>query len=127
MTIANLTKREHIAAQLLANLTTIEGMTDAEIVDLSIKLTDDLLKQLNQFPALDTDDTLPDPAWDYATLWGILCTTEARVKALKCHLSQFEEGTPEIDQETYHQLMGILESVNGAMSCINVRPRKNHN
>lgn len=119
-TAANLTKRQYIATQLLASLIPLDGINDDEIVSLSVKLTDSLLNQIEE-PDDGEDTTLPDPAWNYSVLWGLLCTTEAKVKALKTYLTQFEEGTKETDEETYHQLMSILESLNGAMAT--VRPR----
>ena len=47
---------------------------------------------------LSYDKPLPDPAWDYATLWDFLHKAQRELENLIQYTAQIEEGKPETDK-----------------------------
>jgi hypothetical protein len=56
----------------------------------------DMTEQMQQL--LNPDYPVPDPAWDYATLWQHVMRLQQDINALVQLLSQQEHASPEADQ-----------------------------
>ena len=69
-------------------------------------------------PHLSYDKPLPDPAWDYATLWDFLHKAHGDLGNLIQYTAQVEEATPETDQAIGIQLEAIAESVRLSLALL---------
>lgn len=54
---------------------------------------------------------LPDPTWDYATLWDWLHKANNDLKSLIQYTAQIEEATPETDKAIGIQLEAIAKQI----------------
>lgn len=69
-------------------------------------------------PLLFYDKPLPDPAWDYATLWDFLHKSQSELGNLIQHTAQIEGATPETDQAIAIPLEAIAESIRLSLALL---------
>jgi hypothetical protein len=69
-------------------------------------------------PDLSYDKPLPDPAWDYATLWDFLHKAQRELENLIQYTAQIKEGKPETDKAIGIQLEAIAESVRLSLALL---------
>lgn len=50
------------------------------------------------------DHPIPDPTWDYSTLWHLLQNSKADLDALLSYMATVEEATDESDRQTKERL-----------------------
>jgi hypothetical protein len=64
----------------------------------------------------DGSEPLPDPSWDYASVYGRAIAIRREVEMLLAEIGEVENATRESDQAVRDRFRQIVAQVNAAMS-----------